>query len=182
MAPKVKWRLIRPYLWTSSLVERDDEGVKRHCTEQQTNTTGQILVLPKKTQPWHRVHHWARYLGGEAGGVEKACAAGKCCFFRAWIRFGRYSGSTHQREPFPLAWWKKNRQSPRIPHAHNAKLVKHGKKTKSNKQYQHFSIMLQGETVTNLESGLESLMNNRHSWPLTMWISQDCSMISKINK
>lgn len=47
------------------------------------------------------------YLGGEAGGVQKACAAGKCCFFRAWIRLGRYSGSTHHREPFPLAWGEK---------------------------------------------------------------------------
>ena len=44
------------------------------------------------------------YLGGEAGGVQKASAVGKCCFRRAWIRLGRYSGSTHHREPFPLAW------------------------------------------------------------------------------
>ena len=51
------------------------------------------------------------YLGGEAGGVQKACAAGKCCFLRAWIRLGRYSGSTHQREPFPLACRKEQQQS-----------------------------------------------------------------------
>lgn len=42
------------------------------------------------------------YLGGEAGGVQKEWVEGKCCFFRAWIRLGLYSGSTHHREPFPL--------------------------------------------------------------------------------
>lgn len=60
--------------------------------------------LAKENTPVASRVCWGCYLGGEAGGVEKACAAGKCCFFRAWIRFGRYSGSTHQREPFPLAW------------------------------------------------------------------------------
>lgn len=51
------------------------------------------------------------YLGGEAGGVQKACAAGKCCFLRAWIRLGRYSGSTHQREPFALACGGENKDA-----------------------------------------------------------------------
>lgn len=51
------------------------------------------------------------YLGGEAGGVQKACAAGKCCFFKAWIRLGRYSGSTHQREPLPLACRRESMKS-----------------------------------------------------------------------
>lgn len=46
------------------------------------------------------------HLGGEAGGVQKACALGKCCFFRACISVGRNSGWTHHREPFPLAWNK----------------------------------------------------------------------------
>lgn len=153
--------------------------MKRHCTEEQTNVAGQrqIRIYPKKSHPWRRFPR-RPYLGGEAGGVEKACAAGKCCFFRAWIRFGRYSGSTHQREPFPLAWWTEQRVSrcPTWRRAHGATLrdqrrvknnknrcVHRGRMHRSGSQVpinkQHFSIRSpQSSQAESSQSGLLILM------------------------
>lgn len=77
----------------------ETEAMCLACKAISCNIKANTNTLFKTCQEWLMTI----YLGGEAGGVQKACAAGKCCFLRAWIRLGRYSGSTHQREPFPLA-------------------------------------------------------------------------------
>lgn len=67
-------------------------------------------------------------------------------------------GTRGRRTTGNLFHWPggQNRESPRIPHARDAKPAKHGKKVVIS-SHVSISIMLPGETVTNLEPGLGSL-------------------------